>query len=376
MTIDNDQHLDDDPVEASTRPGWMRALIGDAGPIGIYGALARAQAEFVPIPKNKTATVPTKSGGEYSYDYADIADVLAEIRPKLAAQGIATIQRTEHRIGVDGGHYLITEFIHEDGSRVSSEWRLRAVDQPQDVGSELTYQRRYQASSLAGVAAEVDDDGARAQAAERPTNGGQRPARRASSGAPRDPDAETTAEQRASLIRKIQDVNEDVRRDFNAWMRENSLSINPRMTMQQLVDALRYLDGPDAVVPTEENTESFGLDPDHDHAHDFPNGDFDPDAPPADWDGAVEATEAEQTAAAHDAQEARFETPAPVSDVEAQKRSYIAATIESVKAMTQEEVVAALTARGATRTGNLATKQRRLAQLLIEEAFPPPSTDA
>ena len=36
-----------------------------------------AQAAFPEIPKNKTANIPTNSGGSYSYEYADLPDVLS-----------------------------------------------------------------------------------------------------------------------------------------------------------------------------------------------------------------------------------------------------------------------------------------------------------
>ena len=44
----------------------------------LAAALVCAQAEFPTVTKTKVARVPTKGGGEYSYRYADLPDVLAE----------------------------------------------------------------------------------------------------------------------------------------------------------------------------------------------------------------------------------------------------------------------------------------------------------
>jgi len=47
----------------------------------LAGALAAAQAEYPVVPKNRTAKVKTKLGGDYSYSYADLADILKLILP-------------------------------------------------------------------------------------------------------------------------------------------------------------------------------------------------------------------------------------------------------------------------------------------------------
>ena len=58
----------------------------------LYAALAAAQAEITNPSKDKIAKVPTKTGGSYSYSYADIADVLNTVRPVLARHGLAVMQ--------------------------------------------------------------------------------------------------------------------------------------------------------------------------------------------------------------------------------------------------------------------------------------------
>ena len=63
--------------ENNTYPPEVKAL---------NAAIAKAQGEFPPIPKDKTA-----KAGSYTYDYADLASILALVRPVLS----------ETRIGAD-----------------------------------------------------------------------------------------------------------------------------------------------------------------------------------------------------------------------------------------------------------------------------------
>lgn len=126
----------------------------------IAAALARAQAKFPPITKGRKAKVPTKTGGEYSYDYADIGDVLTAVRPVLAAEGIAVVQATEDS---EHGYLLVTKLLWRDQS-IEGRMPLPIENAgPQQVGSLLTYYRRYGLTALIGVAAEDDDDGRSAQ---------------------------------------------------------------------------------------------------------------------------------------------------------------------------------------------------------------------
>lgn len=126
---------------------------------GLVRALAAAQGTFPPIAKSQTATVRGKDGAAgYTYSYADVADVLAAVRPTLAGVGIAIVQRTYY----DAGRMvLVTELRHVAGGILSSTVALDA--DPKDAqrfGSALTYLRRYELCTLAGVAPSEEDDDA------------------------------------------------------------------------------------------------------------------------------------------------------------------------------------------------------------------------
>lgn len=120
----------------------------------LVAALARAQAAFPTI-------VKTKTNPHYKSQYADLADVLAAVRPALAAQGIAVVQPV--RV-TDRGAELVTALLWGD-QRIESCMPLDVDGKPQELGSRLTYLRRYQLAALCGVAADDDDDGNVASAA-------------------------------------------------------------------------------------------------------------------------------------------------------------------------------------------------------------------
>ena len=124
----------------------------------LAGALALAQGMFKPIVKDKTAKVRMKSGGEYSYDYADLATVIEATREGRAANGLAV---TQLPVFISGAFTLHTKLIHESGESESCYWPLPAPNTPpQEMGSALTYARRYSYCAILGIATEDDDDGA------------------------------------------------------------------------------------------------------------------------------------------------------------------------------------------------------------------------
>lgn len=125
----------------------------------LIAALAKAQAGFPAIVKSHTAKVPTKSGAEYSYTYANLAETLAAVIPTLTANGIVLLQPI---ITTADGLELQTVLCGH-GDRITSSMPLR-IDgmQPQAIGSLISYYRRYMLTSLLALAAD-DDDGAAAQ---------------------------------------------------------------------------------------------------------------------------------------------------------------------------------------------------------------------
>jgi hypothetical protein len=132
--------------------------VSDTSPtIGAIGAaLARAQAAFGELLKDKEATVKMKAGGEYTYSYANLASAYEAIRLPLSAQEVAVVQQvttTERSVSVR------TVLVHSSG-----EWLAATITGGADtsdmrsLGSSITYLRRYGLLGLVGLAAD-DDDG-------------------------------------------------------------------------------------------------------------------------------------------------------------------------------------------------------------------------
>lgn len=128
-------------------------------------AFIKAQANMGAVIKDNTANIPMKSGGKYSYKYADLGSVLDAAVPALQSQGIAVIQGP---LTIDGQTGCETLFLHESGQWVKSCLLLPLASRDaQAAGSAVTYSRRYALLAMAGLSAE-DDDGA---AATRPAEG-------------------------------------------------------------------------------------------------------------------------------------------------------------------------------------------------------------
>lgn len=135
----------------------------DTGTPRLNAALAAVQRDLPRIDKGKTAKVPTKNGGEYTYSYADLADVAQAIKPLLGAHGLAfTTWPT-----LTGNRFVLRyELLHESGEQKDGEYPLPS---PLDVGAQalgsaITYARRYCLCAVTGVAPDDDDDAAAADA--------------------------------------------------------------------------------------------------------------------------------------------------------------------------------------------------------------------
>lgn len=112
-------------------------------------ALAKAQGKIKGAIKD--ATNP-----HFKSSYADLASVWDACRDQLATQGLAVIQTTANGIN---GVTIVTTLAHSSGEWIRGELTLKPVkEDPQGVGSAITYARRYALAAMVGIAPE-DDDG-------------------------------------------------------------------------------------------------------------------------------------------------------------------------------------------------------------------------
>jgi hypothetical protein len=125
-------------------------------------AFAAAQAEYVPVKKTKTASVKgtSKNGKDYdyTYKYADLADILEMVIPCLSKQGLAFSQ--PHCM-VDGKLRVVSYLLHKSGEWMHSDGIeiSELSPDPKQLGIESTYFRRYDGSSFLGIAPDEDTDG-------------------------------------------------------------------------------------------------------------------------------------------------------------------------------------------------------------------------
>jgi hypothetical protein len=121
-------------------------------------ALAAAKKSITAPKKGRTA-----NAGKYSYNYADRADVIESYQKALADNGLALV----HSVILGEGMHtiLFSRLVHKGGGEITSSMPIPHCDDPQVLGSWLTYLERYQSCALLDIAAEEDDDGGLAKQA-------------------------------------------------------------------------------------------------------------------------------------------------------------------------------------------------------------------
>jgi hypothetical protein len=126
----------------------------------LAAALALVQSKLPDVSKTKTATVQTRAGGSYSYAYADLAAISRQVLPLLGDAGLCWL--TKPTLTDDSRLVLVYALVHRSGEREEGSYPLPQSGSPQELGSAITYARRYCLCAVVGVAAEQDDDDGRA----------------------------------------------------------------------------------------------------------------------------------------------------------------------------------------------------------------------
>jgi hypothetical protein len=121
----------------------------------LVAALAKARVDFAPIVRTKTVTVKSDRGS-YTFSYAPLEDILAAVTEALSAHGLVLVSGIEQ--GADGGVVLHTRLMHASGQWLESCVHVGRPSKMQEMGSSLTYARRYAITGLLGISADDDDD--------------------------------------------------------------------------------------------------------------------------------------------------------------------------------------------------------------------------
>lgn len=104
--------------------------------------------------------------------YADLTEVLDTVRPVLAKHGLSVVQFPGYADGVTTVETILT---HESGEWMSGTAGARVQkDDPQGVGSAITYLRRYSLAAVCAIGQDDDD----AEAAVAPRREQHQPAQR------------------------------------------------------------------------------------------------------------------------------------------------------------------------------------------------------
>ena len=120
----------------------------------IYTALNSFQSEEIFIAKNTQG---------YGYKYANLGDTLNEIMPKLTKYGLCITQLINT---VEEGTEIKTILYHSSGQALKSTFIIKLTDihnqaklsPMQNLGSAITYARRYTILAILCLASEDDDN--------------------------------------------------------------------------------------------------------------------------------------------------------------------------------------------------------------------------
>lgn len=132
---------------------WRSAEIGN-----LCAALAACQKIIKTPKKGRTANIRSNKGesSSFSYQYADLSDVLAVINEAGPKCGLAHSQII--RPNNEGKLCIVTLLMHESGQWLQSEYKLPPARDNHDMGGNITYGRRYTLSPLFGIASDDDMD--------------------------------------------------------------------------------------------------------------------------------------------------------------------------------------------------------------------------
>ena len=124
----------------------------------LAGALSKAQAEI-------RGAIKDTANPFFKSKYADLSSVWEACREQLTKNGLSVVQTNK---AGDGRVIVETILMHTSGEWISGELDMKPVkDDPQGVGSAITYARRYALAAIVGVAPE-DDDGNAASGKTKP----------------------------------------------------------------------------------------------------------------------------------------------------------------------------------------------------------------
>lgn len=108
------------------------------------------------------STDETANAGSRTYKYLNLATLLKNIKPIFEKHGIAFSQKVTFNSTGDGRQTLGTVetiIFDENEQQTVCEYPFFVTGDPQQVGSAITYARRYSLTTILGIFPDKDDDG-------------------------------------------------------------------------------------------------------------------------------------------------------------------------------------------------------------------------
>lgn len=158
----------------------FRARVDAAPPKDLDQALLMLQADLPVLVKDKAGQV-----GQQKTRYADLVQANAVIIPRLNALGL--VWKTKPTLRVEDPKFVLSYVLKHLASGEYEEgfYPLKLADNPQHLGSAITYARRYALLCVTGIVSDDEDDDGQAAAGQRyAQRAAQRPRQQASAEPP------------------------------------------------------------------------------------------------------------------------------------------------------------------------------------------------
>lgn len=213
-------------------------------------ALAKAQSEFPPIPKDKIVKVTMKDGRTYEYAYADLATIVRLTTPALTKHGIAVSQVAETN---EKNAQITTKLVHTSGQWYETAFEFNESDKMQETGSSITYIRRYVLTGILGIATEEDDDAQSAAPVKKPPVKPPakpvvppKPMKAAHAHQLPDPPKELTRSKILEILGSTYTILDQQRKDFDmasVMYERYGVKTSKDLTDAEAYDLMKWLDG-------------------------------------------------------------------------------------------------------------------------------------
>lgn len=136
-------------ADSNASLGISKEIFRSASIVELAKALAKAQGEMKPAEK-------LKDNPFFKSKYADLATIWQAARKPLADNGLSVSQTTDFS---NEGVFIVTMLLHSSGQWISGRYPVRPIkNDPQGLGSAITYARRYAFAAITGMVTDDEDD--------------------------------------------------------------------------------------------------------------------------------------------------------------------------------------------------------------------------